>query len=102
VGGSEGEIFRLAVANMDRGILDLFRSAFIGLCASCVSDTASNSLRVLKTAKQTAAGTGIQNSYTEIAKKIIVEDGLSGLFGRGLQVLSIFRYLTICLKIIKD
>mmetsp|Transcript_8395 Transcript_8395/g.12256 ORF Transcript_8395/g.12256 Transcript_8395/m.12256 type:complete len:267 (-) Transcript_8395:245-1045(-) len=33
----------------------LLRSAFLGVCSSCVSDTCSNSLRVIKTTKQTAA-----------------------------------------------
>merc|ERR1712176_1295431 len=35
-------------------LLSLVRSAFLGLCASSVSDIASNSLRVIKTTKQTA------------------------------------------------
>ena len=43
----------LASLHLDPALLTLVRSAFIGLCASSVSDVASNSLRVLKTTRQT-------------------------------------------------
>lgn len=80
-------------------LLSLARSAFLGLCASSVSDVTSNSLRVIKTTKQTARlgntgegatadGTkesGEELSYGEVVKLIIENDGLVGLFGRGLQ-----------------
>ena len=68
-------------------LLYLLRSAFLGLCASCVSDVVSNSLRVLKTTKQTAqlSEDGQDLSYPEIAKTIIEQDGVMGLLGRGLQ-----------------
>lgn len=69
-------------------LLSLLRSAFLGLSASCVSDCVSNSLRVLKTTKQTAQLTtedGEELSYPEIVKVIIAEDGVMGLLGRGLQ-----------------
>jgi len=42
------------VSASDDLLLSLARSAFLGLCASCVSDVTSNSLRVIKTTKQTA------------------------------------------------
>jgi len=47
----------------------------------------SNSLRVLKTTKQTAQlGQGGEDlSYPEIARLIIEQDGVLGLLGRGLQ-----------------
>ncbi|CAN0105507.1 unnamed protein product, partial [Laminaria digitata] len=35
-------------------LLKLGRQAFLGLCSSCVSDCCSNSIRVIKTTKQTA------------------------------------------------
>jgi hypothetical protein len=76
------------VSASDDLLLSLGRSAFLGLCASCVSDTASNSLRVIKTTKQTAQlGTDSESelSYPEIVKMILETDGLAGLFGRGLQ-----------------
>ena len=60
----------------------LARSAFIGFCASAVSDTCSNSIRVLKVYKQ--ANTE-QISYAECLRRVIKEDGIGGLMGRGLQ-----------------
>ena len=72
--------------------LSLVRAAFLGLCASCVSDVCSNSLRVIKTTKQTAMlGTKDSDaenkelSYPEIVSLIIEKDGIQGLLGRGLQ-----------------
>lgn len=58
------------------------RNACIGFCSSAVSDTCSNSIRVLKTTRQTYE-TPI--SYGDAAKEIIAKDGLFGLFGRGLS-----------------
>ena len=49
-----------ALARSDARILSVLRSAFIGLCASSTSDIASNSLRVLKTARQT-----VTSGYSE-------------------------------------
>jgi Mitochondrial carrier protein len=82
-------------------LLSLARSALLGLVASCVSDCVSNSLRVIKTTKQTAqlgtikeddeaaekTGNAGQKelSYPEVVAMIIEQDGLAGLFGRGLQ-----------------
>ena len=43
-----------AVSASDDLVLSLGRSALLGLCASSVSDVTSNSLRVIKTTKQTA------------------------------------------------
>lgn len=60
----------------------LLRAAFIGFCASIVSDTISNSLRVVKTYRQVHE---VQVSYTEAARRIIRQDGRRGLFGRGLK-----------------
>merc|ERR1719408_157054 len=58
------------------------RNACIGFCSAAVSDTCSNSLRVLKTTKQTSL---TQNTYMDAAKDIIAKDGVVGLFGRGLK-----------------
>jgi len=66
----------------DSLFLKLSRNAAIGLCASCVSDCCSNSLRVLKTTKQTS-DTPI--SYTEAAKEVLKDGGVRGLLGRGLS-----------------
>lgn len=76
-----------AISSESDLFLYLVRSAFMGLSASCVSDTVSNSLRVLKTTRQTAqVGDDAEDlSYPEIAKLIIEQDGVLGLLGRGLQ-----------------
>lgn len=69
-------------------LLFLVRSAALGLTASSVSDCVSNSLRVIKTTKQTAAlsgGTGKEITYREALALVIETDGIKGLFGRGLQ-----------------
>ena len=69
----------------------LVRAASLGLGASCVSDCVSNSLRVVKTTRQTATlgrkdGDDVAEiGYVDTVKMIIEDDGLVGLFGRGLQ-----------------
>jgi len=67
--------------------LYLLRSAFLGLSASSVSDVCSNSLRVIKTTKQTASVTEDKKdiSYSEALDLVLKKDGVAGLFGRGLQ-----------------
>ena len=58
----------------------------MGLTASCVSDTVSNSLRVIKTTAQTAQlSVDKELSYSEVVALIVERDGVAGLFGRGLQ-----------------
>ena len=96
------------VSASDDLLLSLGRAAFLGLCASSVSDITSNSLRVIKTTKQTARLGNVESrdqstgkeqetisktktengddvSYREIVQMIIENDGLAGLFGRGLK-----------------
>lgn len=58
------------------------RYAAIGFASSVVSDSCTNSLRVLKTQRQTAMNT---ISYKDAAMMIVEKDGYKGLFGRGLQ-----------------
>ncbi|KAF2451829.1 mitochondrial carrier [Karstenula rhodostoma CBS 690.94] len=60
----------------------LLRAAFIGFCASIVSDSISNSLRVIKTYRQV---NDTKVSYREAARRVIRQDGRLGLFGRGLK-----------------
>lgn len=66
--------------------------------ASRISDCCSNSLRVLKTKKQTAGGSdggeGGEISYKEAVDSILGQNGWAGLFGRGLQT----RLLTNAIK----
>jgi len=59
----------------------LARNAGMGFCASIISDTTSNSIRVLKTYRQTSE---VQVSYVKAATDIIAKDGVQGLFFRGL------------------
>ncbi|CAB9523940.1 Mitochondrial carrier protein [Seminavis robusta] len=77
---SQSSIIQRAVSS------SLLRNAFIGVIASIVSDTIVNSIRVVKTMKQTMGskhhgGMG----YTETIRIILAADGWKGLFGRGLQ-----------------
>lgn len=58
------------------------RNAVIGFASAAVSDCCSNSLRVLKTTRQTSL---VPVSYLDSAKEIIAKDGYAGLFGRGLK-----------------
>jgi len=60
----------------------LLRNAGIGFACSFVSDCTSNSVRVVKTTKQTFA---TEISYREAAAHVVKQDGLVGLFTRGLK-----------------
>ncbi|KAI8620773.1 mitochondrial carrier [Chytriomyces sp. MP71] len=60
----------------------LARNAVIGFSASIVSDTISNSLRVIKTYRQTH---DVPVSYPQAVRDVIAKDGVAGLFGRGLK-----------------
>ncbi|RBQ80637.1 hypothetical protein FVER14953_13981 [Fusarium verticillioides] len=60
----------------------LLRLAFIGFCASIVSDSISNSLRVVKTYRQV---NDTKVSYAEAARAVVIQDGVIGLLGRGLK-----------------
>lgn len=64
------------------GLTKLGRNAIIGFISSAVSDTTSNSLRVIKTTRQTFAN---PISYPDVIRHVIKEDGVLGLFGRGLK-----------------
>jgi|EP00927_Polykrikos_kofoidii_P049313 hypothetical protein len=58
------------------------RNAVIGFASATVSDTCSNSLRVLKTTRQTSLE---PVGYMTAASQIIEKEGYVGLFGRGLK-----------------
>eukprot|EP00466_Bigelowiella_natans_P014754 jgi/Bigna1/46341/estExt_Genewise1.C_30320 len=60
----------------------LGRNASIGFAASICSDCCSNSIRVIKTVKQTST---VPITYTAAAKQVIDKDGVMGLLGRGLK-----------------
>ena len=58
------------------------RNAFLGFCASAVSDTCSNGVRVLKTVQQTSAE---PITYAQAFAKVVEKDGVDGLLLRGLK-----------------
>ncbi|TFY66814.1 hypothetical protein EVG20_g4278 [Dentipellis fragilis] len=60
----------------------LLRQAFIGFVASVISDTVSNSLRVVKTYRQVNE---TRVGYMDAARAVIATDGVRGLLGRGLK-----------------
>jgi Mitochondrial carrier protein len=62
--------------------LKTLRRAGIGFASSIISDTCSNSFRVIKTIKQTS-----QNSitYSQAVGIVLKEDGILGVFRRGLK-----------------
>ncbi len=61
---------------------ELGRRAILGFCASAISDTCSNSIRVVKVYKQSSTDA---ISYPQVVKNVIQESGLRGLFLRGLE-----------------
>jgi hypothetical protein len=61
----------------------LLRHAVTGFCATCVSDCTSNSIRVIKTTRQTSE---VSITYAEAVQQVLRQDGWAGLFGRGLGV----------------
>jgi len=60
----------------------LGRNALIGFCASFVSDTVSNSMRVIKTYKQTHPD---NIGYRKVVEEVLEKDGINGLLFRGLK-----------------
>jgi len=66
----------------DTTMKKLGRNAAIGFTSSVVSDCFSNSLRVVKTYRQTSSE---KISYAQCAKNVVEAEGLMGLFGRGLR-----------------
>lgn len=53
----------------------LLRNAGIGLAASITSDLCTNWIRVLKTSKQSNAGSANKVTYRNLAAQVIDEDG---------------------------
>eukprot|EP00667_Euglena_gracilis_P016797 EG_transcript_17606 len=60
----------------------LGRNALIGFCSSVVSDVTSNSIRVIKTTKQSAE---VAMTYRQAVQSVVEKDGVHGLFFRGLN-----------------
>mmetsp|Transcript_32089 Transcript_32089/g.90995 ORF Transcript_32089/g.90995 Transcript_32089/m.90995 type:complete len:340 (+) Transcript_32089:139-1158(+) len=65
------------------GKMKLLRNAGIGICSAAVSDCVSNSLRVIKTVKQTNPDPNM--TYAGAVKSVVQQGGIGALFGRGLQ-----------------
>lgn len=63
-------------------VAKLVRNAVIGAIASSVSDIVSNSIRVVKTKKQTSEE---NPSYVQVVNQILKDSGPYGLFFRGLE-----------------
>jgi len=70
-----------ALPNYPERPKQLLRNAGIGFCASVCSDTVANSLRVMKTVRQTHE----TMSYGAIVRQVVQQDGIAGLLGRGLK-----------------
>ena len=68
--------------NTESNIVSFLRSGSIGFLSSATSDIVSNSVRVLKIAKQTDEN---NHSYSRIIKDIVKQDSITGLFFRGLK-----------------
>lgn len=66
----------------DEPLKALSRNALIGFCSSLTSDTVSNSIRVVKTFKQTNPE---KISYINTVRTIVINDGINGLLFRGLK-----------------
>lgn len=70
------------IPKQETQLKELGRRAILGFCSSAVSDTCSNSIRVLKVYKQSHP----ENlSYPEVLKRVLKESGVRGLFFRGLE-----------------
>jgi hypothetical protein len=80
------------IPETDDTLKKLGRNALIGFVSSVVSDTTSNSLRVIKTTRQTFPET---ISYLNVVKHVVEKDGVLGLFGRGLKTRQVLLKLVL-------
>jgi len=70
------------IPKQESQIKELGRRAIIGFCSSAISDTCSNSIRVVKVYKQSHPE---QLSYPQVVRNVIAESGVKGLMFRGLE-----------------
>ena len=70
------------IPKQDDPLKELGRRAIMGFSASAVSDTCSNSIRVVKVYKQSSPEA---LSYPQVVKNVIKESGIRGLMFRGLE-----------------
>lgn len=66
----------------DTNIEKMVRNAGIGFSASMISDSVSNSVRVIKTMRQTSP---THMGYRAAIQLVLAKDGVLGLLGRGLK-----------------
>jgi len=70
------------IPEQDTALMKLGRRAILGFCSSAVSDTCSNSIRVMKVYKQSHPE---QLTYPQVFQNVIKESGVTGLMFRGLE-----------------
>lgn len=70
------------IPKQDTQLGELGRRAILGFCSSAVSDTCSNSIRVVKVYKQSHPE---QLSYPTVVRNVLAESGIRGLMFRGLE-----------------
>ncbi|CAB9512143.1 Mitochondrial carrier protein [Seminavis robusta] len=70
------------IPKQDTQVAELGRRALMGFCSSAVSDTCSNSIRVMKVYKQSHPE---QLAYPEVLRRVLAESGVTGLMFRGLE-----------------
>ena len=75
-------ILQEKIPHSDSNLGKMSRNALIGFTSTCISDILSNSIRVVKVYKQSSIKL---ISYKETITKIINEDGIYSLLGRGLK-----------------
>lgn len=71
------------IPTVEDHLLGLVRQAFIGAVAATISDVTSNSIRVMKTKKQTSSDPNM--GYIQAMTDVIASDGLFGFMFRGLD-----------------
>jgi hypothetical protein len=70
------------IPKQDTQLAELGRRALLGFSASAVSDTCSNSIRVVKVYKQSHPE---QLTYMQVVSRVLAESGIRGLMFRGLE-----------------
>mmetsp|Transcript_14955 Transcript_14955/g.43133 ORF Transcript_14955/g.43133 Transcript_14955/m.43133 type:complete len:291 (+) Transcript_14955:111-983(+) len=70
------------IPEQDTQLAKLGRRAILGFCSSAVSDTCSNSIRVMKVYKQSHPE---QLTYPQVFQHVVKESGITGLMFRGLE-----------------
>ena len=70
------------IPKQDTQLAELGRRALLGFCSSAVSDTCSNSIRVVKVYKQSHPD---QLTYVQVVRNVLAESGVTGLMFRGLE-----------------